>query len=118
MTGLTARAPAKINLQLSVGRRRADGFHDLATVFHAVSLFDEVTVRPAGRVTVRVEGEGVGQVPVGRGNLAVQAATALRKATGIREGAEIVIRKRIPVAAGLAGGSADAAAALVACNRL
>jgi 4-diphosphocytidyl-2-C-methyl-D-erythritol kinase len=118
VTGLTARAPAKLNLQLTVGPRRPDGFHPLATIFHAVSLFDEVTVRPAGKVTVRVEGEGAGQIPVGRGNLAAQAAAALRRATGIREGAEIRIRKRIPVAAGLAGGSADAAAALVACNKL
>ncbi len=118
MTGLTARAPAKLNLQLSVGPLRPDGYHDLATIFHAVSLFDEVTVRPASRVTVRVEGEGAAQVPAGRGNLAVQAASTLRKAAGIRDGAEIVIGKRIPVAAGLAGGSADAAAALVACNRL
>ncbi len=118
MTGLTARAPAKINLQLSVGPRRPDGFHDLATIFQAVSLFDEVTVRPARNVTARVEGEGAELVPGGRGNLAVQAAAALRKAAGIRAGAEIVISKRIPVAAGLAGGSADAAAALVACNKL
>jgi 4-diphosphocytidyl-2-C-methyl-D-erythritol kinase len=118
VTGLTARAPAKLNLQLSVGPRRPDGFHHLATVFHAVSLFDELTVRPADRVTARVEGEGAGQVPAGRRNLAVQAATALRKAAGITEGAEILIRKRIPVAAGLAGGSADAAATLVACNKL
>jgi 4-diphosphocytidyl-2-C-methyl-D-erythritol kinase len=118
VTGLTARAPAKLNLQLSVGPLRPDGYHDLATVFHAVSLFDEVTVRPAGRVTVRVAGEGAGEVPGGRGNLAVRAANALRKAAGIRDGAEISIGKRIPVAAGLAGGSADAAATLVACNRL
>ncbi len=118
VTSLTARAPAKLNLQLSVGPRRPDGFHHLATVFHAVSLFDELTVRAAGRVTVRVEGAGAGQVPAGRRNLAVQAATALRKAAGITAGAEILIRKRIPVAAGLAGGSADAAAALVACNKL
>jgi len=118
VTGLIARAPAKLNLQLSVGPLRRDGFHDLATVFHAVSLFDEVTVRPAGRVTAGVEGEGAGRIPAGRGNLAVQAANELRKATGIRDGAEILIRKRIPVAAGLAGGSADAAATLVACNRL
>ena len=118
VTGLTARAPAKLNLQLSVGPPRPDGYHDLATVFHAVSLYDEVTVRPAGRVTVRVEGEGAGEVPAGRGNLAVQAANALRKAAGIKDGAEISIAKRIPVAAGLAGGSADAAATLVACNRL
>jgi 4-diphosphocytidyl-2-C-methyl-D-erythritol kinase len=118
VTGLTARAPAKINLQLSVGPRRPDGFHDLATIFHAVSLFDEVTVRTARSITVRVEGEGAAEVPLGRGNLAAAAARLLRKATGISGGAEILIRKRIPVAAGLAGGSADAAAALVACNKL
>ncbi|MGE5291778.1 MAG: 4-(cytidine 5'-diphospho)-2-C-methyl-D-erythritol kinase [Micromonosporaceae bacterium] len=118
MTGLTARAPAKLNLQLSVGPLRADGFHDLATVFHAVSLFDELTVEPSSRVTVRVEGEGAGQVPAGRANLAAQAAAALRKVAGTTQGAKILIRKKIPVAAGLAGGSADAAAALVACNKL
>ncbi len=118
MTGLTARAPAKINLQLSVGPRRPDGFHDLATIFHAVSLFDEVTVRAARTITVRVEGEGAAEVPSGRGNLAAAAARLLRKAAGISTGAEMLIRKRIPVAAGLAGGSADAAAALVACNKL
>lgn len=118
MTGLTARAPAKLNLQLSVGPLRPDGFHDVATVYHAVSLFDEVTVQPASRITVQVEGEGARDVPAGRGNLAAQAAIALRRAAGISEGAKIRIRKRIPVAAGLAGGSADAAAALVACNAL
>ncbi len=118
VTGLTARAPAKLNLQLSVGPLRPDGFHGVATVYHAVSLFDEVTVRPASRISVQVEGEGAKQVPVGRGNLAAQAATALRRATGISGGARIVIRKRIAVAAGLAGGSADAAATLVACNGL
>lgn len=118
MTGLTASAPAKLNLQLSVGPLRPDGFHDVATVYHAVSLFDEVTVQPASRITVQVEGEGARDVPAGRGNLAAQAAIALRRAAGISEGAKIRIRKRIPVAAGLAGGSADAAAALVACNAL
>lgn len=118
MTALTARAPAKLNLQLSVGPLRQDGFHDVATVYHAVSLFDEVTVQPASRITVQVEGEGAREVPAGRGNLAAQAAIALRRAAGISGGARIRIRKRIPVAAGLAGGSADAAAALVACNML
>jgi len=118
VTGLTARAPAKLNLQLSVGPLRQDGFHDVAIIYHAVSLYDEVTVRPAGRITVHVEGEGADQVPPGRSNLAARAAIALRRVTGIRDGAKIAIRKRIPVAAGLAGGSADAGAALVACNSL
>jgi 4-diphosphocytidyl-2-C-methyl-D-erythritol kinase len=114
--------PAKVNLQLSVGPLRADGYHDLVTVFHAVSLFDEVTVAPADRDTVVVTGEGDGAVPLDASNLALQAVTALvdTLGPGCRDtpGVSIEIRKRIPVAAGLAGGSADAAAALVACNEL
>jgi len=119
---VTARVPAKVNLQLAVGPPRADGYHDLVTVFHAVSLFDEVTVRPAERTKVVVTGADAGSVPAGRTNLAARAAVALAKAAGTgRRGKSAVlieIRKRIPVAAGLAGGSADAAAALVACNEL
>lgn len=118
MTAVTVRAPAKLNLQLAVGPPRPDRYHDLVTVFHAVSLFDEVTVRPGSRLWVRTEGEGAAGVPDGDGNLAIQAALALRAAAGVTDGAEILIRKNIPVAAGLAGGSADAAAALVACNEL
>jgi len=122
VTAVTARVPAKVNLQLSVGPLRADGYHDLVTVFHAVSLFDEVTVAPADRDTVVVTGEGDGAVPLDASNLALQAVTALvdTLGPGCRDtpGVSIEIRKRIPVAAGLAGGSADAAAALVACNEL
>jgi 4-diphosphocytidyl-2-C-methyl-D-erythritol kinase len=116
------RVPAKVNLQLSVGPPRGDGYHDLVTVFHAVSLFDEVTVRPAERASVRVTGEGAASVPDGRSNLAMRAARALATVAVARRSKKpavhIDIRKRIPVAAGLAGGSADAAAALVACNEL
>jgi 4-diphosphocytidyl-2-C-methyl-D-erythritol kinase len=118
VTAVTVRAPAKLNLQLAVGPPRPDRYHDLVTVFHAVSLFDEVTVQPGSRLWVRTEGEGAAGVPDGDGNLAIQAALALRAAAGVTDGAEILIRKNIPVAAGLAGGSADAAAALVACNEL
>jgi 4-diphosphocytidyl-2-C-methyl-D-erythritol kinase len=118
---VTVRVPAKVNLQLSVGPPRGDGYHDLVTVFHAVSLFDEVTVRPADRASVRVTGEGAASVPAGRSNLAMRAARALASVAVARRSKPAVhidIRKRIPVAAGLAGGSADAAAALVACNEL
>ncbi len=122
MTAVTARVPAKVNLQLSVGPLRADGYHDLVTVFHAVSLFDEVTVASAERDSVVVTGEGEGSVPLDDSNLALRAVTALVNAVGpgCRDapGVSIEIRKRIPVAAGLAGGSADAAAALVACNEM
>ena len=124
---MTVRVPAKLNLQLAVGPPRADGYHDLVTVFHAVSLFDEVTAEPAGRDGVTVTGEGADRVPADQDNLALRAVAALRgrggpggRRAGARRpaGVHITIAKRIPVAAGLAGGSADAAAALVACNEL
>ncbi len=118
---VTARVPAKVNLQLAVGPARTDGYHSLVTVFHAVSLYDEVTVRPAERTSVIVTGEDAAAVPADKTNLACAAAAALAAAAGRRtrdSAVRIEIRKRIPVAAGLAGGSADAAAALVACNEL
>ena len=122
MTRVTVRVPAKLNLQLAVGPPRADGYHDLVTVFHAVSLFDEITAEPAGHDGVTVSGEGADRVPAGRDNLALRAVAALRatvRAAGpSAPGVHITIAKRIPVAAGLAGGSGDAAAALVACNEL
>jgi 4-diphosphocytidyl-2-C-methyl-D-erythritol kinase len=119
---VTVRVPAKVNLQLAVGPVRADGYHDVATVYHAVSLFDEVTVAPAKRDRVTITGEGADSLPTDGGNLAAQAAGALAQALGSGSldapGLAIQITKRIPVAAGLAGGSADAAATLVACNEL
>jgi 4-diphosphocytidyl-2-C-methyl-D-erythritol kinase len=122
VTAVTARAPAKVNLQLAVGPARANGYHDVVTVYHAVSLFDEVTVTAAARDSVTVTGEGADSVPANGSNLAARAVTALLGAVGAgardSPGVAISITKRIPVAAGLAGGSADAAAALVACNEL
>ncbi len=123
VTTVTVRVPAKINLQLAVGPLRPDGYHDLVTVFHAVSLCDDVSVSPAETDSVKVSGEGAGQVPAGGDNLALRAVSALRAAAargsrGRDSGVAVTIGKRIPVAAGLAGGSADAAAALVACNEL
>ncbi|GAA3837372.1 4-(cytidine 5'-diphospho)-2-C-methyl-D-erythritol kinase [Sphaerisporangium flaviroseum] len=121
---MTVRVPAKVNLQLSVGPPRDDGYHDLVNVFHAVSLFDEVTASdaPAGSggaaVTVSVEGQYAGQVPLDGENLAVKAALALAERAGRPLGARLLIRKAIPVAGGMAGGSADAAATLVACDEL
>jgi 4-diphosphocytidyl-2-C-methyl-D-erythritol kinase len=122
VTTVTVRVPAKVNLQLAVGPVRADSYHDVATVYHAVSLFDEVTVAPAERDSVAIAGEGADSVPTDGGNLAARAAGALARAVGPDSrdapGLAIQITKRIPVAAGLAGGSADAAATLVACNEL
>jgi 4-diphosphocytidyl-2-C-methyl-D-erythritol kinase len=149
VTSVTVRVPAKINLQLAVGPLRPDGYHGLVTVFHAVSLFDDVTVEPAETDTVIVGGEGAGLVPEDADNLALRAVRALRatlanrasagraggvSGAGRADGADgaggtvadapggggiaVTISKRIPVAGGMAGGSADAAAALVACNEL
>lgn len=118
MPSVTVRVPAKVNLTLSVGPRRRDGYHELATVFHAVSLYDEVVASPSEQITVSVEGAGSSGVPLDGSNLAIQAAQTLAAYAGVVTGAALHIRKDIPVAAGMAGGSADAAAALVACDAL
>lgn len=118
MIPVTVRVPAKVNLSLSVGGLRTDGFHELATVFHAVGLFDDVTALPGDGLTLSVEGEGADDVPLDDGNLAVQAARLLAEHTGVEPRAHLHIHKGIPVAAGLAGGSADAAGALVALDQL
>jgi 4-diphosphocytidyl-2-C-methyl-D-erythritol kinase len=118
---VTASAPAKINLALVVGPKRADGFHDLATIYQAVGLTDEVTVErgTAGAgITVRLAGAEVDGVPTNADNLAAKAAAAVARATGNPADFVITIRKDIPVAGGMAGGSADAAAALVATEAL
>lgn len=114
------RVPGKINLALCVGPRRPDGFHDLATVFQAVSLADELTATPApdGVVTVEVHGPGCDEVGPAEDNLAVRAARGLAATYAPGAGAHLRIDKGIPVAGGMAGGSADAAAALLACDRL
>ncbi|MEU5400996.1 4-(cytidine 5'-diphospho)-2-C-methyl-D-erythritol kinase [Streptomyces sp. NPDC005963] len=115
---VTVRVPAKVNVQLAVGGARADGFHDLANVFLAVSLFDEVTVAPATRLTVTCEGPDAHQVPLDTTNLAARAAVLLAERHGIAPDVRIHITKDIPVAGGMAGGSADGAAALLACDAL
>lgn len=112
------RVPAKINLHLGVGDKRDDGFHELTTVYQAVSLYDEVAVENADTVTVHVTGEGAGTLPLDDRNLAVRAARALAEHAGVAGGVALSIHKRIPLAGGLAGGSADAAATLLACARL
>ena len=114
-------APAKINLCLGVGGRRDDGYHSLATVYQAVGLYDQVTVRDADDVTVTVRAEAripVHEVPTDDTNIAVQAARLLARHRGVDRGVDIAIDKGIPVAGGRAGGSADGAAALLACDTL
>ncbi|MFL6115776.1 MAG: 4-(cytidine 5'-diphospho)-2-C-methyl-D-erythritol kinase [Catenulispora sp.] len=118
VTSVTVRVPAKVNLALSVGPLRPDGYHGLATVFHAVGLFDEVTAAESDTLALTCEGEGAAEVPLDATNLAWRAAVLLAETTGRRPGARLHLAKGIPVAGGMAGGSADAAGALVACDAL
>ena len=119
---VTVRVPAKINLSLSVGPLRPDGYHELVTVFHAVSLYDEVIARSARGISLSVEplrrDSDVDAVPADERNLAWQAAALLAEQCGVEPNVRLTIRKDIPVAGGMAGGSADAAATLVACDSL
>lgn len=118
-TGSVAvRTPGKINLYLEVGDRRDDGYHELATVFHAVSLADEVTVRDADVLSLRTVGEGAAALPTDKRNLAWRAAELMANHVGRAPDVAITIDKSIPVAGGMAGGSADAAAVLVGMNVL
>lgn len=115
---VTARAPGKVNLSLHVGPREADGYHPLVTVFQAVSLVEEVTARTATGFSIEVTGPGAEHVPLDGTNLALRAARALAEHTDVKLGAHLSITKGIPVAGGMAGGSADAAATLVALDAL
>jgi 4-diphosphocytidyl-2-C-methyl-D-erythritol kinase len=120
-TCVTVRAPAKVNLALVVGRPREDGFHPLNTVYQAISLYDDVRVCDAEDWSVSVQPLGevdVSVVPLDDSNIALRAGRALVAHHGLDLAADIEIHKGIPVAGGLAGGSADGAAALVALDRL
>jgi 4-diphosphocytidyl-2-C-methyl-D-erythritol kinase len=118
---VTVRVPSKVNLHLAIGDVRGDGYHELTTVFQALSLTDDVTVAVADDPGVEVHGEGASAVPTGASNLAWRAVRELADHVG-RDVSElkirVVINKSVPVAGGMAGGSADAAAALVALASL
>ena len=113
--GLRVLAPAKLNLYLEVGPRRADGFHEIDSIFQSVTLFDELEVRSSSDEAIVLEEEGVS---CGDDNLVARAARRLSALSGARRGVRMRLRKRIPQGAGLGGGSSDAAAALVALARL
>jgi 4-diphosphocytidyl-2-C-methyl-D-erythritol kinase len=115
---VTVRVPGKVNLHLGVGDRRPDGYHELTTVFHAVSLSDDVTLRTADLLSLQMTGEGAGEIPADERNLAWQAAELMAEHVGRAPDVEIIIDKSIPAAGGMAGGSADAAAVLVGLNEL
>jgi 4-diphosphocytidyl-2-C-methyl-D-erythritol kinase len=115
---VTVRVPAKVNLHLAVGSLRWDGYHELVSVFQALSMVDEVTVAATDEPGVQVYGEGAGMVPTDHRNLAWRAVLLLAEHVGRRPAVRVVLRKAIPVAGGMAGGSADAAGALVALTGL
>jgi 4-diphosphocytidyl-2-C-methyl-D-erythritol kinase len=121
MSSVTAVAPAKLNLALAVGAPRKDGYHEVATVYHAVALYDEVVASPSEGLRVTLDEQSavaIEGVPVDGTNLAGRAAQLLAEETGRDPDVHLRLRKGIPVAGGMAGGSADAAAALVACDAL
>ena len=112
------RVPAKINLHLGVGALRPDGFHELTTVYHAISLFDELRASTGDTLTLTMEGEGTGELELDESNLVIRAARALAAHARVPAHARLHLRKTIPLASGLAGGSADAAGTLLACDAL
>ncbi|GIF97286.1 4-(cytidine 5'-diphospho)-2-C-methyl-D-erythritol kinase [Catellatospora citrea] len=112
------RVPAKINLHLGVGPLRSDGYHELHTVYHAISVYDEVTARAGDTLSLTMQGEGVGELELDDSNLIIRAAHALAATAKVPAQARLHLRKTIPLAGGLAGGSADAAATLVALDAL
>jgi len=112
------RAPGKVNLSLRSGSVGQDGYHPLVTTFQAISVYEEVSARPGEGVSITVSGEQAERVPTGPENLAARAAVLLAERAGIEPHVALHLRKGVPVAGGMAGGSADAAAALVACDAL
>ena len=118
---VTVRVPAKVNLQLAVGPREADGFHNLVTVFQAISIYDDVTITKTtsgSGITIAITGDHTHGVPADSTNLAVKAAQLIADDYDFAVDIHIEVNKSIPVAGGMAGGSADAAAVIVGLNDL
>lgn len=113
------RAPGKINVFMKVGALQADGYHDLATAYQAISLYEDVYARPADDFSVRIGGPiDSSGLAVDGSNLAIKAARLLARVADYRGGVALEIEKHVPIAGGMGGGSADAAATLVACDHL
>ena len=115
---VSVRVPGKINLQLSVGPLQRDGYHEVATVFQSVSLFDELTISENDGDGIEIAAEGKSAIPLGKENLAFKAAELMRKKFDISTGLLIKIKKEIPIAGGMAGGSANAGATIVGIDAL
>jgi 4-diphosphocytidyl-2-C-methyl-D-erythritol kinase len=118
---VTVRVPAKVNLQLSVGPKEADGYHNLVSVFQAISIFDDITIKlgePGSGLTISVAGDQTHGVPADANNLAAKAVSLISKEYDLTVDAHIEIKKSIPVAGGMAGGSADAAGTIIGIDYL
>ena len=119
-SSVVVRVPGKINLQLSVGPLQSNGFHSVATVFQAVSIFDDVRVaiKDNPGIELHVTGKGYEHLPLDQNNLAYKAAEIMVKKYEVEDGISISLAKEIPMAGGMAGGSADAGATIVAIDAL
>jgi 4-diphosphocytidyl-2-C-methyl-D-erythritol kinase len=118
-TMVHARAPGKINVFLKVGSLLEDGYHDVAIAYQAVSLYEDVRAYPSNDFSVSVTGTvDLSRVPTDGSNIAIKAARLLAARTGFRGGVRLEIDKHVPVTGGMGGGSADAAATLLACDAL
>jgi 4-diphosphocytidyl-2-C-methyl-D-erythritol kinase len=118
---VTVRVPAKVNLQLSVGPKEADGYHNLVSVFQAISIFDDITIKlgePGSGLTISISGDQTHGVPADANNLAAKAVSLISKEYDLTVDAHIDIKKSIPVAGGMAGGSADAAGTILGIDYL
>ena len=112
------QVPAKVNLQLSVGPKEADGYHEVVTVFQAISLFDNLKITRSDQFDITLEGDFINGVPVDQSNLVSKAVDLMAEKFQIDKNLCIEINKSIPVAGGMAGGSADAAATLLGIDQL
>ena len=112
------KAPAKVNIALKVGGLSEDGFHPIETLFHAVGMYDTIVARPASHLEIEFSGEGAEFLPLNDSNLVWQAAELIAKYVDIEPNVHIAVHKNIPIAGGMAGGSADAAGTLVALDAL
>ncbi len=116
MNEIKIKCPAKINLTLEIVNKREDGFHNIKSIMQLINLYDYLTIKPA-KSGIQLSGTS-SEIPYNEKNLVYKAADLFFKTTGINEGAEIFIEKNIPIAAGLAGGSTDAAGTLYGLNKI
>ena len=115
---VTVQVPAKVNLQLSVGPKESDGYHQVVTVFQAISLFDNIKIAEADQFSIAVSGDYTNGIPLDQSNLVYKAIELMAEEFETDKNLEVSIQKSIPIAGGMAGGSADAAAVLFGIDQL